>query len=70
MALTASYSHFWILTDIAGLYGLKAPDFRKECIKRGIALKSAKQKYSPKEVDSIIEVLGKPRSVHEVVKSG
>lgn len=66
MALTTSYSSFWLLTDIASLYGVSAPLFRKECVKRGIVLKGKKEKYSPKEVNSIIEVLGRPVKASEV----
>jgi hypothetical protein len=59
-------SSFLMLTDIAQFYGLTAPSFRKECKIRGIELKGHKQKYSPKEVDRIIEALGVPKTVKEI----
>ena len=66
MLSTTSHSAFWLLTDIAGLYGVSAPLFRKECVKRGIMLKGKKEKYSPKEVSGIIDVLGRPVKASEV----
>jgi hypothetical protein len=68
MKLKKLQSAFWILTDLASLYGLTAPKFRKECEKRGIALKGHKEKYSPKEVEGILAALGVPKKMSEVGK--
>ncbi len=56
-----------LLTDIASLYGMNAPSFRKECEMRGVNLKGHKQKYSPKEIDTIIQALGVPKTVKQLL---
>lgn len=68
MAFDSANSAFLMLTDIASFYGLSAPAFRKECLSRGIDLKGHKQKYSPREVDGIIDALGRPKKVSELLK--